>query len=91
MLNPWDGCQHEQVKLVRSRDQLPPTSDGGEHPIIGIHVYAPADDPDDDRFSIGFQTATGRTLRVRMPGDQLAALGKVLLDLAKERRWHGDV
>jgi hypothetical protein len=47
----------------------------------------PDDDPDDGRFSIGFQTATGRTLRVRMLGDQLAALGKVLLDLAEERRW----
>jgi hypothetical protein len=49
------------------------------------------DDPDDDRFSIGFQTATGRTLRVRIPGDQLAALGRVLLDLAEERRLHGDL
>jgi hypothetical protein len=84
MLNPWDS--HE-VTVLRSGDHLPPTSDGGEHPIIGIHVYAPDDDPDDDRFAIGFQTATGRTLRVRMPGEQLVALGKVLLDLAEERRW----
>jgi hypothetical protein len=30
-------------------------------------------------------------MRVRMPSDQLAALGRVLLDLAEERRWHGDV
>jgi len=33
----------------------------------------------------------GRTLRVRLPGDQLAALAKVLLDLAAERRAVGDV
>jgi hypothetical protein len=89
---PWDGCQREQVTLVRSADQLPPTSDGGEHPVIGIHVYMPpADDPADDRFSIGFQTLAGRCLRVRLPADQLAALGRVLLELAGERRLHGDV
>jgi hypothetical protein len=83
---PWDGCQREQVKLLRSPDELPVPSDGGEHPIVGIHVYMP-----DDHFSIGFVTATGRTLRVRLHSDQLAALGKVLLDLAEERRLHGDV
>jgi hypothetical protein len=71
--------EHEQVRLLRSPDDLPVPSDGGEHPIVGIHVYMPPnDDPDDDRFSNGFVTATGRTLRVRLPGDQLAALGKVL-------------
>ena len=32
-----------------------------------------------------------RTLRVRMGSDQLEALGRVLLDLAEERRLHGDV
>jgi hypothetical protein len=75
------------IRLLRRPDQLPPTSDGGEHPVIGIHVYMPPnDDPADDRFSIGFQTATGRTLRVRLPRDQLEALGRVLLDLAAERR-----
>jgi hypothetical protein len=30
-------------------------------------------------------------LRVRMHSDQLAALGRVLLDLVEARRWHGDV
>jgi len=82
---PWDGCQREQVRLLRSRDELPVCSDGGEHAVVGIHVYMP-----DDHFSIGFVTGTGRTLRVRMHSDQLAALGRVLLDLAEERRWHGD-
>ena len=84
--SPWDGCQNEQVRLLRSPNELPPTSDGGEHPVVGIHVYM-----NDDHFSIGFVTGTGRTLRVRMHSDQLAALGRVLLDLAEERRWHGDV
>ena len=83
---PWDGCQREQVRLLRSRDELPVCSDGGEHAVVGIHVYMP-----DDHFSIGFVTGTGRTLRVRMHSDQLAALGRVLLDLAEARRWHGDV
>jgi hypothetical protein len=84
--DPWDGCERQQVRLVRLRDHLPPTTDGGEHPIVNVHVYMPPDgDPDDDRFAIGFQTATGRTLRVRLPADQLAALGKVLLGLAQER------
>ena len=78
--------EHEQVRLLRSPDDLPVPSDGGEHPVVGIHVYMP-----DDHFSIGFVTGTGRTLRVRMHSDQLAALGRVLLDLAAERRAHGDV
>jgi hypothetical protein len=45
--SPWDGCQNE-VRLLRSPNELPPTSDGGEHPVVGIHVYMP-----DDHFSIG--------------------------------------
>jgi hypothetical protein len=77
MLNPWDGCG-QQVRLLR---------DGGEHVVTGIDVFMPPDDdPDDDRFAIGFQTATGRTLRVRLPGEQLVALGETLLRLAEARR-----
>ncbi len=38
-----------------------------------------------------FVTGTGRTLRVRLHSDQLRALGEVLLDLADQRRLHGDV
>jgi hypothetical protein len=77
MLNPWDGCEQEG-RLLR---------DGGEHVVIGIDVLTPPDDdPDDDRFAIGFRTATGRILRVRMPGDQLVPLGELLLRLADARR-----
>ena len=86
---PWDGCQHEQVTLLRSADALPPTSDGGEHVVTGIHIFM--GDPDDPRFAIGFQTLAGRCLRVRLPADQLEAIGRVLLELAGERRLHGDV
>jgi hypothetical protein len=49
MVNPWDGCRHE-IRLLR---------DGGEHVVIGIEVLTPPDDDlDDNRFAIGFQTAT---------------------------------
>jgi hypothetical protein len=41
--SPWNGCQNEEVKLLRSPNGLPPTSDGGEHPVVGIHVYMPGD------------------------------------------------
>jgi hypothetical protein len=76
MPTPWDGCEHE-IRLLRDE----------EHLIIGIDVFtSPDDDPDDDRFAIGFRTATGRTLRVRLPGDQLVALGETLLRLAHARR-----
>jgi hypothetical protein len=76
MVNPWDGCGHE-IRLRR---------DGGEHVVVGIEVFTPDDDPDDDRFAIGFHTATGGTLRVRLPGEQLVALGETLLRLADARR-----
>jgi hypothetical protein len=77
--------------LGRSADALPPVSDGGEHPVVG-HVYMPpAGDPADDRFSLTFHTATGRCLRVRLDADRLEELGKLLLDLAEERRLRGDV
>jgi hypothetical protein len=68
--------------LVRSL----PNDGGEEHPVTGVTVYLAT-----DRFAIGFRTESGRTLRVRMSSDQLAALGRVLLDLAEERRLHGDV
>jgi hypothetical protein len=91
--SPWDDCRHAQVvRLVRSPDALPPTSDGGEHPVIAVHVHMPpADDPADPRFSIGFETLSGRCLRVRLPPDQLRQLAEVLMQLAEERRFHGDV
>ena len=87
-MTPWDHCE---VKLIRSSDQLPPTSDGGEHLITGIHVCDICDDPADSRFVIGFVTATGRTLRVRLPAEQLDELAQVLFSMAKERRWRDEV
>jgi hypothetical protein len=82
----WDSCQAQVVRLV-SAAALPPTSDNAEHPVIHIDVaMPPADNPDDDRFSLSFQTATGKTLRVRLPADQLRELARVLLELAQEPR-----
>ncbi len=59
--------EHEHVRLVRS----PLPDDGEEHGVTGVIVYLPT-----DHFAIGFQTESGRTLRVRMHSDQLAVLGK---------------
>jgi hypothetical protein len=76
------------VSLIRDADRLPEITDGTEHTIIGVHVYMPpADDEADDRFSIGFMCESGRCLRVRLPGERLAELGKLLLELAAERQW----
>jgi hypothetical protein len=74
-ISPWDGGNHE-VQVLRAE----------EHCIVGVYVSPPASG-DDDRFAIEFRTDGGRTLRVRLPGDHLEALGQVLLDLAKERWW----
>ena len=76
----------EQVRLVRSPDGQLPAHDGEEHGIVGVIVYETR-----SHFAVGFRTASGQTLRIRMPADQLEALGRVLLDLAEERRLHGDV
>ena len=83
------ALEHGQmVTLIRDPARLRDTTDGAEHTIVNIHVYLPpADNPDDDRFAIGFVTETGRCLRVRLPGEHLAALGKLLLELANERCW----
>ena len=84
--------EHEQiVTLLRDPAQLPATTDGGEHLITGIHVCDICDDPADSRFVIGFVTATGRTLRVRLPAEQLDELAHVLFSMAKERRWRDEV
>jgi hypothetical protein len=58
-----------------------------EHRIVGVVVH-----PVEDRqFAISFEVECGRTLRLRMPWDRLADLGKALLDLAEERRLAGDL
>jgi hypothetical protein len=71
------------VGLRRWSDEPEPS---GEHEVVGIQVeLPPAADPDDDRFSLFFQTATGRTLRVRLPVAHMEALARCLLDAAEER------
>jgi hypothetical protein len=79
MLSPWDDQeQANQIQVIR---------DEGEHIVVGISVTTPRDaDSDDCRFGLEFRTAGGRTLRLRLPVEQLAALGHVLLDLAELRR-----
>jgi hypothetical protein len=71
-MNPWDAAARD-VTVLR----------GEEHNIIGVHVSPPAGD--DDRFSIEFRTTGDRVLRVRLPGDQLQSLARVLTELAEER------
>jgi len=44
-----------------------------------------------NQFALAFTTEGGKVLRLRMPWDGLANLGKLLLDLGAERRLHGDV
>jgi hypothetical protein len=78
--------EYEQIALVRSPDGRLPAHAGEEHGVVGVTVYEAR-----SHFALGFRTASGQTLRIRMPADQLAALGKVLLDLAEERRLYGDV
>ena len=39
--SPWDGCQNERVRLLRSPNELPPTSDGGEHPVVAYTFTCP--------------------------------------------------
>jgi hypothetical protein len=77
-MNPWDAAARD-VTVLRSE----------EHNIIGLSVSPPVGD--DDRFSITFETSDRRSLRVRLPGDQLQALGLVLLDLANERQVVNDL
>jgi hypothetical protein len=78
MLNPWDdGAQ--QVRHLH---------DEGDHVVIGITVSAP-EAGDDDRFSLCFEIAGSRTLRLRLPSEQLVALGECCLRLAEARRHVG--
>jgi hypothetical protein len=69
--SPWD-----QGELKVLRDE--------EHCVVGVTVTAPADG--DPRFAIGFQTSSGRTLRVRLPNEQLIELAETLLRVAEARR-----
>jgi len=68
-------------------DSQPPVpTEGEEHAVVGITVYAAT-----DHFAIRFRVASGRTLGLRLHSDVLAELGQMLLDLAEERGLHGDV
>jgi hypothetical protein len=76
-----------QVTLVKSSDgQLPAVNDCQEHTITHVVVYAAT-----DKNALGFTVETGRTMRVALPPDVLDDLGRILLDLAEQRRLAGDV
>ena len=66
---------------LRDLDALPAATDG-EHTIIRIDVS-----DDGPRFALTFTCLSGKSLRVRLPSDQLQALADVLLELAQVRRW----
>jgi hypothetical protein len=68
--SPWD---QSELKVLRDE----------EHCVVGVTVTAPADG--DPRFAIGFRTSTGRTLRVRLPNEQLIELAETLLRIAGRR------
>ena len=78
-MNPWDAAARD-VTVLRSE----------EHSIIGVHVIPPDASGDDDRFSIEFRTTGDRVLRVRLPGDQLQSLARVLTELTGERELVGN-
>jgi hypothetical protein len=73
MTSPWDATANT-VQVLR----------GEEHNIVSVSCSPPVGD--EDRFSIVFETSDRRSLRLRLPGNQLEALGRVLLDLANERQ-----
>jgi hypothetical protein len=72
MSSPWDAAS-DTVQVLRAE----------EVSIIGLNVSPPIGD--DPRFAIEFRTTGDRVLRVRLPGDQLQSLARVLTELAEER------
>jgi hypothetical protein len=80
------------VHLIRDPDRLPPVTDPEEHAIVAVHLCDSigAADPFDERFVISFTTASGRTLRIRLPASELQALGEGLLRMARERLWRSE-
>jgi hypothetical protein len=77
------------VHLIRDPDRLPPITDPEEHAIVQVVLCDSIGDSDpiDDRFVISFTTASGKTLRIRLPASELRALGEGLLRMARERLW----
>ena len=57
-----------------------------DHAVLGITLRLAA-----DQFAITLALEGGETLRLHMSADQLARLGKLLIQLAEQRRLHGDV
>jgi hypothetical protein len=76
------------VSLIRDADRLPPITDREEHEIVQVCLCDSIGglDPLDDRFIISFTTASGRTLRIRLPASELQALGDGLSRMAREYR-----
>jgi hypothetical protein len=81
-----------QVNICRDASNLPQTTDREDHLIVGVHLCDRHNNPDplDDRFSITFQTASGRNLRIRLPANEMARLGHGLLDMVHERAWRDE-
>jgi hypothetical protein len=73
--------------LEVGRKRWPDEPNGGEHEIVGVYVQLPPrnDPDDDDRFAIMFATASGRTLRVKLPIIELERLARCLFEAAAER------
>jgi hypothetical protein len=81
-----------EVAIIRDAADLPEPTDHGEHEIVSIHCCDASrnDDPLDDRFTLSFTTASGRTLRLRLPAVEMQALGRALLGMGRERRWRDE-
>jgi hypothetical protein len=78
--------QRDHGCLSGCGDQTKSEDGSEEHRIVGVTVY-----PVTDSFALGFQTETGRILRLRAPWDRLHDLANALLTAATERLAHGDV
>jgi hypothetical protein len=93
---PSIGCgvlQIMEVALIRDEAELPEPYDREEHTIVSVALCdnTANDDPLDERFSLTFTTASGRSLRVRLPACEMRALGEALVELAQERRWRDEI
>jgi hypothetical protein len=82
-----------EIGIIRDASNLPQTTDREDHLIVGVCLCDRHDgaDPLDERFSITFQTASGRCLRIRLPSAEMARLGHGLLDMVHERAWRDEM
>jgi hypothetical protein len=76
-----------EVAIIRDAVNLPEPTDREEHEIVSIHCCDASRnlDPADDRFTLSFTCASGRTLRLRLPAIEMQALGRALLGMGAER------